>query len=70
MRFRPAVESQGMLAKELLRQRVDELSEAKVESALRLIDARHKGENTSETGEPEMAPLPHPPGGPSEPAPS
>lgn len=58
MRLQPAVESQDMTAKELLRQRIDELSEAEAESALRLIDARRKGENTSETGGPEMAPLP------------
>lgn len=43
-----------MTAKELLRQRVDELSEAEAETALRLIDARRKGE----ADEPEMAPLP------------
>jgi len=49
--FQPAVESQDMTAKELLRKRIDELSEAEAESALRLIDARR-------TGEPEMAPLP------------
>ena len=53
VRFQPAVESQEMTAKELLRQRIDELSEAEAESALRLID-----EHTGEADEPEMAPLP------------
>ncbi len=43
-----------MTAKELLRQRVDELSEAEAETALRLIDARRNGEADA----PEMAPLP------------
>lgn len=47
-----------MTAKELLRQRIDELSEAEAESALRLIDAQRKGAHTSEADEPEMAPLP------------
>lgn len=47
-----------MTARELLRQRIGELSEGEAETALRLIDAWRKGDHPSETGEPEMAPLP------------
>jgi hypothetical protein len=47
-----------MTAKELLRLRIDELSEAEAESTLRLLDAPRTGEDTGEAGEPEVAPLP------------
>jgi len=53
-----SVESQSMTAKELLRLRIDELSETEAENTLRLLDARRKDEDTAEVGEPEMAPLP------------
>lgn len=47
-----------MTAKELLRRRIDELSEAEAESTLRLLDARRRSEDIGAAGEPEMAPLP------------
>ena len=50
----------AMTTKERLHRLVDELSDREAENTLRLLDARHQGEQAdAEAGETEMAALPH-----------